>query len=82
MTLYQFNMLDEMEQIEAIWNEAIELVAREDREYRYTLYQIDAFYVEELWHKEKDIRFTFRSFSSANSVLLKPYLELIDISRL
>lgn len=82
MTLYQFKIMDEMEQLEAIWYQATELVKREDEEYRFTLYQIDSFYVEELWHKQKDIRFSFRSFSSANSVLLKPYLELIDISKL
>lgn len=42
MTLCQFNMLDEMEQMEAIW-EAVKLAERKDDTYHYNLYQIDAF---------------------------------------
>ena len=35
MTLYQFNMLDEMEQMEAIW-EAVKLAERKDTTTTYT----------------------------------------------
>ncbi len=49
MTLYQFNLLNEMEQMEAIWD-AVKLAEREDETFQYNLYQIDKFYVEEQIH--------------------------------
>jgi hypothetical protein len=75
-------MMDEMEQIEAIWNKGVKLGERQDEIYKYTLYQIDSFYVEEHWHKEYDVRRALKSFSSTNADLLKPYLEMIDISKI
>jgi hypothetical protein len=51
MTLYQFNTSDEMEQLEAIWEYGVVVAERDDETYHYKLYQIDAFYVEEVWHK-------------------------------
>ncbi len=80
MTLYQFNALDEMEQMEAIWN-AVKLTEREDETFLYNSYQIDNFYIEEHIHKEYGVRRAFKSFSSTDSELLKPYLEKIDISK-
>lgn len=44
MTIYQFTMLDEMEQIEAIWD-AVEGGEYQDEVYLYKCYQIDDFYV-------------------------------------
>lgn len=82
MTLYQFNTMDEMEQIEAIWYYSTKLAEREDETFLYLLYQIDAFYIEEKVHKAHNVRHAFRSFSSTTSELLKPYLDKIDISDL
>lgn len=79
MTLYQFNRLDEMEQLEAIWDNGVKVAEREDEVNRYNLYQIDAFYVEEEWHKEYGVRRAFRSFASTNAEMLQPYLDKIDI---
>lgn len=45
MTLYQFNALDEMEQIEAIWEHGVHIAERLHEEYKLILYQIDSFYV-------------------------------------
>jgi len=79
MTADQFKHLDEMEQIEAIW-EAKKVAEREDSIYRYTLYQIDSFYVEEHWHKEYDVRRAFESFTSDDE-LIRPYLGKIGVSK-
>lgn len=80
MTLYQFNMLDEAEQLEAIWDRSTKLAEREDSGYLYILYQIDNFYVEEKIQKEGNIRHAFKSFASTSASLLQPYLDLIDIT--
>ena len=71
--------MDEMEQIEAIWYNSTLLAEREDQPFLYILYQIDGFYVEEKVHKEYNVRHAFKSFSSTNSDLLKPYLDKLDI---
>jgi len=76
MTAYEFNQLDEAEQMEVIWD-SVFVADREDSEHAILLYQIDAFYVEVYYHKEyNDIR-RLRSFSSTDQ--LEPYLERIDL---
>lgn len=82
MTLYQFNLLDEAEQLEAIWDKSTKLGEREDAEYLYMLYQIDNFYIEEKIRKEGSIRHAFKSFTSTSASLLQPYLDQIDIKSL
>jgi hypothetical protein len=77
MTLYQFNQLDEMEQQEAIWNKGVKLAVREDDEFKYTLYQIDKFYVERLFNKELGVTRDQRTFQSPNEYL-DPYLDQIN----
>ena len=79
MTLYQFNNLDELEQLEAIWEHGALVAEREDQINRYKLYQIDAFYVEVEWHKEYNVRRACRSFASTNAAMLQPYLDQIDV---
>ena len=64
MTLYQFNMLDEQEQIEAIWYKSVKLAEREDEEHFYNLYQIDSFYVEEKFIKSDKLRVAFKTFAT------------------
>lgn len=82
MTLYQFNMLDEAEQLEAIWDKSTKLAEREDAEFLYILYQIESFYIEEKIQKEGNLRRAFKSFASTTSSTLQPYLDQIDLSRL
>ena len=76
MTLYEFNMLDEMEQAEAIWD-AVCIDGRDDQEHKILLYQIDKFYVEVYYHKEYNVIRRFRSFESTDQ--LEPYLKKIDL---
>jgi hypothetical protein len=80
MTLYQFNRLDELEQLEAAWEHGALVAEREDEVNRYKLYQIGAFYVEVEWHKAYNVRRAFYSFASTNAEKMKPYLDKIDIS--
>lgn len=82
MTLYQFNMLDESEQLEAIWDRSTTLAERQDAEFLYILYQIDSFYIEEKVQKDGNIRHAFKSFASTSASLLQPYLDQIDITSL
>lgn len=49
---------------------------------RYKLYQVDAFYAEEEFHKEYNVRRAFYSFASTDAEKLKPYLDKIDISKI
>jgi hypothetical protein len=82
MTLYQFNALDETEQLEAIWEKGVKLADRQEAEFLYILYQIDKFYVEEKIHQEHKIRHGFKSFASTSASFLQPYLDKIDITGL
>ncbi len=77
MTLYQFNLLDEQEQIEAIWYKSVKLAEREDEEHFYNLYQIDSFYIEEKFIKPDKLRVAFKTF--ATTTLLEPYLDKMRI---
>jgi hypothetical protein len=76
MTLYEFNVLDEMEQAEAVWA-GVFVADREDEQHRILLYQIDSFYVEVYYHKQHNVLIRFQSFSSINQ--LDPYLDKIDL---
>jgi len=79
MTLYQFKLLDETEQIMTIYDKGVYLADRVEGDYIFTLYQIDSFYVEEHW-TASNVRRAFISFISHEK--LNPYLDNIDISSL
>lgn len=76
MTLYEFNLLDEMEQAEILWNAPC-IDGREDAEHKILLYQVDRFYVEVYYHKEYNVIRKFMSFESTDQ--LEPYLQKIDL---
>lgn len=80
MTLYEFKLSDEAEQIMALWNKGVYLTERIDGEYTFKLYQIDSFYVEEQWHTKFNVRRAFISFISQEKLV--PYLNTIDLSTL
>lgn len=79
MTLYEFNALDESEQMEVIW-EAPLIAERIDGDYKIKLYQVDSFYVETYKHIEHNVLKRIRCFSSTEQ--LQPYLNNINISKL
>lgn len=63
MTLYQFRLLDEMEQTEALWD-AVHLMDRIEGEFQYELYQRDGFYIELKRHREQGVLHGIRPFKS------------------
>ena len=79
MTIYQFNSLSEMEQIEAIWTVPA-IAERTENGYKIFLFQLDSFYVELYHHMERDATERIRSF--ANDDYLIPYLAKINIDQL
>jgi hypothetical protein len=60
MTIYQFAMLDEMEQQEAIW-EGVHIGEREDDEHWVLLYHLGDFYVEVFYHKGKNVIVNYKA---------------------
>jgi len=76
LTLYHFNELNENDKARATW-EGVFLAHREDGVYRILLYQIDSFYVEVYYDKEKNVLIKFKSFLTTR--LLDPYLDQIEI---
>ncbi len=71
MTLYQFNQLDEMEQIEAFWNGVFVGEVKQGEEHTVECRQIDDFYVE--YTKTDHHYVDMRSFK--NPDLLQRYLD-------
>ena len=79
MTLYQFKMLDEMEQIETVWNSVL-LAKMSNDQYEFELYQIDGFYVELRYLKDEKGLNQMKTFNGPN--LLQPYFHLINVKKL
>jgi len=75
MTLYEFNFLSRVQQIDAIWNLGIEIGEREDNHGFYVLYSIDSFYIE-LCYFDNSLK-GMKTFTSTN--LLDPYPTSIAI---
>ena len=78
MTLYQFNLLNETQQAETLWDKGVHIAERKENEYIVLLYQIDGFYVEVFYDQKKNGIKRFRSFSSIEQ--LGPYLEKISVN--
>ena len=77
MTLYQFNQLDEHEQMETLWEKGVFLADRTEGEYYIKLYQIDGFYLETYRLIEHNEIKRIRSFSSTDQ--LAPYIERLKL---
>ena len=54
MTLYQFNLLDEMEQAEAVWS-GVQINQRDDGTHTILLYKVYDFFVEIYYHKQYNV---------------------------
>ena len=78
MTIYDFNRLDEPEQLKVIKAFGIEICKRSTKTYEKTVYNIDSFYAEKWFHIEQQVIKRIRPFR--NPDLLEPYLREIDIS--
>ncbi len=77
MTLYEFNALNEDQQVETLWEWGEYLMRRAEGRYQLVLYQLHSFYVE-VWYQVKDNEISrVRSFSSPDA--LEPYLKMIEL---
>ena len=79
MTMYEFNQLDELAQIETFWVEGQKVGERLSKSFRYVLYQVNAFYVEVKYNMVVNVIYAMRSFEQESS-WLDVYLLPIDIS--
>ena len=80
MTMYQFNCLDDVRQIELLWSAGVLIGARQEGFYKVLLYQIDGFYVEVFYQYFQGKMVKIKTFSQTDQ--LDPYLKLINISSL
>ena len=76
MNLFQFRLLDEIEQIEAVWDSPL-LATIEDDDFIYDLHQIHSFYAEVKYRKAGRTFNKMKAFKKRD--LLKPYLDKIKI---
>jgi hypothetical protein len=80
MTLYQYILLDDVEQANTLWEHGVMIAERREAAIRYLLYQIDKFYVEVRYNTIQNQIHSLTPFESTNR--LAPYLELMDIGDL
>jgi hypothetical protein len=80
MTLNQFRLMDENEQLNFIWNSYEPVAERRDSYYRILLYQIDNFYIEVYHHSHFNVMIKLESFEDTS--LLEPYFENISLANL
>lgn len=80
MTMYQFNGLDEVRQIELLWSAGVLIGSRQEGFHKILLYQIDAFYVEVFYQYFQGKMVKIKSFSETDQ--LDPYLNTINIASL
>ena len=80
MTMYQFNCLDDVRQIELLWSAGVLIGARQEGLHKVLLYQIDGFYVEVFYQYFQGKMVKIKSFSQTDQ--LDPYLKSINISSL
>ena len=80
MNQYQFNALNEKEQINVLASKGSRLGSRRETGMLITLYQLSEFYVEVLFDQQKQKVTGLRSFGTAE--LPQVYLDDIDLSTL
>lgn len=77
MTATLFNALSTFEQMEIIWERGVFLAEREGKEFRYILYQVDGFYIEEMRSLNWNLLYPYRCFDDPS--LLEAYFDGIKI---
>lgn len=80
MTMYDFQLLAEQQQIEILYYSGVYIGKRKEKFSIILLYQLESFYVEVVYRKYRsDVRH-LHCFTSTE--LLDPYLEQIDVENL
>lgn len=80
MTLYDFQLLPEHEQIETLYQQGVFIGKRKEAFSIILLYQLESFYVEVYYRKYRSYVKKLYCFDSTE--LLDPYLEQIDVENL
>jgi hypothetical protein len=80
MTLFEFQMLEEPEQVSVLYEEGVYIGKRIVNRTVVLLYQVDSFYAE-LFYKSYR-RYIAHIKCSESTSLLDPYLEQIDVEYL
>lgn len=80
MMLYDFQLLPEDKQIEALYQSGVYIGKRKEDFSIILLYQLESFYVEVYYRKYRSHVKKLHSFDSTE--LLDPYLEHIDVENL
>jgi len=78
MTLFDFKLLSEREQLDLLQKEGAYIGKRKEDEHSILLFQLEGFYVEIVYQKHRSYIQQMRSFTS--TVPLEPYLNQIDIT--
>ena len=77
--LYDFNPLSEFGKWEVLSEHGVQLSERFNKDYGYSLYQIDGFYLGVQYRADKR---NYKIDILSTSIKLEPYLDKIDISQL
>lgn len=72
-----FERLDTSSQFLILWRYGVFLYERDDDHFKYRLYQLDCFYVEEKWNRSTNFRESIFAFT--NIEYLDLYLSRIEI---
>lgn len=77
MTLFDFKLLTQQEQIEEVYRHGVYIGKRKELARTVLLYQVESFYVELFYTKYRHIVSNIRS--SLSTSVLDPYLEQIEV---
>ena len=80
MTMYEFRILSDQEQLDIIHSKGVYIGKRKVRGLVSVLYQVESFYVELFYRKYR--YFVSHSRCSASIVIAEPYLDQIDLAEL
>jgi len=80
MTLFDFQLLPEQEQVNSLYHDGVYIGKRKAKETTILLYQLDSFYVEVFYRSYR--RHISRIRCSGSTIFLDPYLEQIDVEDL
>jgi hypothetical protein len=80
MNFYQFTRLPEISKMRAVWYSGVLVAERSEKSYRFELYQLEDFYVEQQVHMDLNVRKAVKAFRCTSD--LDKYLELIDVTAL
>ena len=80
MTMFDFQLLTQGEQINILYNEGTYIGKRKHDGLIALLYQVDSFYVEVVYRKYRCFIASIKC--SESTMILDPYLEQIDVEYL